>query len=272
MDLGLKRRVALITGSSSGLGRMIADTLAKEDANVIINGRNKEKIDRACREIIHNFNVNAYPCYADVTNPNQINVFFSEVLPKIGKLDILVNNAGNLEKFGTLWDLAEKDWIQSFNLTFMPMVRFSLLAHPWLKKSGHGRIINIGSIPAHQPGRANPHYAAAKAAILPVSKMMANEFAKDNVLVNVVCPSTLNGGGWNENIVLRAKRDGITTKKAEKLMREEENKKSPLGIMGTLEDIADFVLFLASDRAKFITGQCFNVDGGLIKSIPYTIG
>lgn len=267
MDLGLKGRVALVTASSSGLGRVIADTLAKEGADVILNGRNKENINRACREIAINFNVNAYPCYADVTNSNQINIFFSEVLPKIGKLDILVNNAGNLEKFGLLWDLTERDWMRSFDLTFMPVVRFSLLAHPWLKRSGHGRIINIGSIPAHQPGRANPHYAAAKAAILPVSKMMANEFAKDNILVNVVCPSTLNGGGWDKNITLRAQRDGITSEEAEKLMKKEEGKKSPLGRIGTLEEVANQVVFLASDHAGFTTGQCFNVDGGLTRSI-----
>lgn len=267
MDLGLKGRVALITASSSGLGRAIADTLAKEGTDMIINGRNKEKVDKACEATMNRFKVSAYPCYADVTNPDQINTFFSEILPKIGKLDILVNNAGNLETFGTLWSLTEKDWARSFDLTFMPMVRFSLLAYPWLKESGHGRIINIGSIPAHQPGRANPHYAAAKAAILPVSKMMANEFAKDNILVNVICPSTLHGGGWDKNVILRAQRDGISPEEAERLMIEEEKRKSPLGRMGALEEIAGFVAFLASDCAGFTTGQCFNIDGGLTKSI-----
>lgn len=267
MDLGLERRMALITGSSSGLGRVIANTLAKEGVDIIINGRNKEKIDRACEEIAYNFKVNTYSCCADVTRLNQINAFFSEVLPKIGKLDILVNNAGNLEIFGTLFSLEEEDWLRTFDLTFMSFVRFSLLAHPWLKQSGHGRVINIGSIPAHQPGKANPHYAAAKAAILPISKMMANEFAKDNILVNIVCPSTLRGGGWDKNVALRAQRDDITSEEAEKLMGEEESRKSPLGRMGALEDVADFVVFLASDKASFVTGQCFNIDGGLAKSI-----
>lgn len=267
MDLGLKGRVALITGSSSGLGRIIADTLAKEGADVILNGRNKEKTNKACREINHNFKVMTYPCHADITNPNEINLFFSKILPEIGRLDIVVNNAGNLEKFGTFWNLTEKDWIQSFDLTFMPLVRFSLRAYPWLKKSGHGRIINIGSIPAHQPGRVNPHYAAAKAAILPVSKMMANEFAKDNILVNVVCPSTLHGGGWEENVKRRSERDNISATEAEDKMLEEEKLKSPLGRLGTLQEVADQVVFLASNRAGFTTGQCFSIDGGITRSI-----
>lgn len=267
MELNLSARTALVTGATKGLGRHIAISLAKEGVNIILNGRNKTEVDSVIREIKSKSKVKAFACYADATKEKEINDFFSAAMPHIGRLDILVNNVGNLEKFGTLFNLDDRDWIRSFELTFMSMIRFSLRAYPWLKKSRHGRIVNIGSVPAHQPGQANPHYAAAKGAILTATKQMATEFAKDQILVNVVCPSTLDGGGWEKNIARRAKRDGITREKAEKLMRDEENSKSPLGRMGTLQDVTNLVAFLASDRAGFITGQCINVDGGITRSI-----
>lgn len=271
MDLELRDKVVLITGSSHGLGRAIAEAFASEGSRIIINGRNKnpDHLRQISLEIKDKYSVPVYICPANATNKKEVVDFFKSrvMIEDIGKLDILVNNVGNIEKFGLLPDLEEEDWFRAFDITFMSMVRFSLAAYPWLKKSGHGRIINIGSIPSHQPGKANPHYAAAKGALLPVSKMMANDFAKDNILVNVVCPSTLHGGGWNENVRRKAKKDKLSTEEAENEMLKEESAKSPLGRLGTLKEVADQVVFLASNRTGFTTGQCINIDGGITRSI-----
>ena len=157
--------------------------------------------------------------------------------------------------------------MRMYELGFMSTVRFTRESLPYLRHSDQARIINIASLSAHQPGIFNPHYSAAKAALLNLTKHLANYLGKDKITVNTVCPSTLDGGGWHQNIIDRARRQNITVEKAEQLMREEENKKSPLGKMGTLEDVANEVVFLASSKASFLTGHTYNVDGGITRSV-----
>lgn len=266
MNTNLNGRVALVTGSSRGLGRAIAEALAAEKVQVIINGRDPSQVNKTAREIEDKFKISIHQFVGDATKTEEIDYFFNNKMP-VTRLDVLVNNVGNLETSGLFFELKDEDWFEAFDLSFMSMIRFSRAAYPYLKKSGHGRIINISSLPAHQPGKANPHYAAAKGALLPVSKMLATEFAKDNILVNVICPSTLHGGGWYENVKKRAKRYKISEVEAEEQMLKNESAKSPLGRLGTLEEVANQVVFLASDCSGFVTGQCINVDGGITKSI-----
>lgn len=267
MDTNLKGRVALVTGSSRGLGKAIACKLAEERAEVIINGRNGSDVRNVADEIERKFSVLAHQFTSDVTNPNGIRRFFREEIPRIGRLDILVNNVGNIEKFGSFEDLEDDDWFRSFDLGFMSAVRFIKASLPYLKNSDQARIINIASLSAHQPSGRNPHYSIAKAAMVNLTKSLANDFGKYGITVNTVCPSTLAGGGWHQNIQDRAIRDNISPEEAERLMRQEEIKKSPLGKIGELEDVANQVICLASASAKFSTGHCYNVDGGITRSI-----
>ncbi len=266
MNKNLSRRLALVTGSSRGLGKAIAVTLAMEGADVIINGRNHENVDQTVREF-KRYHPYTLACYADATKPQEIKDFFHANSIWINKLDILVNNVGNIEKFGGFEDLDEEDWQRSFDLTLMSAVRFIKASLPCLRKSNQARIINISSLPAHQPGYFNPHYSAAKAAMLNLTKHLANSLGKDRILVNAICPSTLDGGGWDQNIKDRAKRDGLSLNEAENAMRSEENKKSPLCRMGTVEDVANMVAYLASDKAGFMTGEIINIDGGITRGL-----
>lgn len=270
MDLNLKGRVALVTGSSRGLGKAIAFKLAEEGASVIINGRYSKTVGNTAYEIEKrfDFNIQAYQFTADATNPDGIKEFFSKKMPNIGRLDILVNNVGNIEKKASFLDLEDQDWLRQFDLSFMSMVRFSRESFEWLKKSGHGRIINISSLAATQPDfnasyAQYAHYVAPKAGIERVAKMMANDFGKHNITVNTICPSTLYGGGWDENVKRRAEKNGISEIEAAKNMLDDEKSKSPLLRIGQLEDAANYVAFLASDLAEFITGQVIYVDGGI---------
>jgi 3-oxoacyl-[acyl-carrier protein] reductase len=270
MDTNLSGRMALITGSSSGLGKVIAKALAVEGASVIINGRQHNKVADTAYEIKRDcaHRIQAYQFVCDATDP-KLRELLDAKLSKIGRLDILINNVGNIERFGTFEDLTEEDWQRSFDITFMSAVRFIKVSLPYLKKSRQARIINISSLSAHQPSFTglNPHYGMAKAGIINLTKNLAADFGRYGILVNTICPSTLLGGGWKQNIKDRAKRERITTKQAEELMRKEEDRKSPLGKMGELSDVANLVVFLASSNANFLTGHFYNVDGGITRSI-----
>lgn len=266
MDTNLKGRVALVTGSSRGLGKAIAEALALEGTDVIINGRNQKTLNKTAIEIGLKSNTNIHNCCVDATKPEEIKNFFKEIF-WLNKLDILVNNVGNIEKFGNFENLEENDWLRSFDLTFMSAVRFINACLPFLRKSDQPRIINISSVSGCQPSHVNPHYAAVKAGILALTKNLANYLGKDQITVNAICPSTLTGGGWHQNIIDRAKRLGITAEETEKLMRIEEAKKSPLGKIGELRDAADLAVFLSSSKANFLTGHCYYVDGGIMRSI-----
>lgn len=274
MDLGLGlkdvRRVALITGSTRGLGKAIAVALAKEKVEVIINGRSEESVLKTTKEISERYKVQTWACPIDATDSKAINDFFrfGPIAAK-SSLDILVNNVGNIEKFGGFEDLNELDWQRSFDLTFMGAVRFTYASLPYLKRSDQARIINISSLSGRQPSVSglNPHYGFAKAGLINLTKNLANDLGRYGITVNAICPSTLAGGGWDNNVRDRAKRDGIIEEEAEKIMRQEEGKKSPLGRVGELKDVAALAVYLASANANFLTGHCYNVDGGITRGI-----
>ncbi len=238
MDLNLKGRLALVTGSTRGLGKAIAVALAREGVEVIINGRHGEAILKTMREISDNHHVQTWACPVDVTDNEAIKTFFEfgPVAAK-GKLDILVNNVGNIEKFGRFDDFSDKEWMRCYDLTFMSAVRFIRAAIPILAASDKGRIINISSIISLEPSQFHHPYVAAKAAINAFTKQMAIELASKDILVNAICLPSLDGDGWGKN------------------------KKTPPGRMCTLEEAANTVAFLASNKSGFITGNIIKVDG-----------
>lgn len=265
MDLGLKSRLALITGSTRGLGKAIAEALAREGVEIIINGRNEETVQKTMKEISDKYNVQTWACPVDVTNRKAIKTFFEfGPIAAKGSLDILVNNVGNIEIFRSFTELEDEDWLRCYDLTFMSAVRFIREALPYLTASGKGRIINISSLISHQPGKNFPQYAPAKAALNLLTKYLANNLGSRNILVNAVCPTNID---WEEMSKNRAKKDNISTEEARKIIKEEEEKRSPIRRIGTPNDVADLITYLASDRAKYLTGHIYNVDGGITKGV-----
>lgn len=262
----MMKKTALITGGGSGLGKSIALSLAADGIDIIICGRNKKTLEDVAGEIrLLNRTVKTY--VLDATDSHQVKGLFSDEGKIHDKLDILVNNIGGVEKFDDFFHLTDDDWSNSYLLNFMTMVYFCREAIQWLKKSKQGRIINISTIAAKQPGLYNPHYSSAKAAMLHLSKHLSNILAKDNILVNTICASTLAGGSWERNIQDRAKRLNISYSKAKEIAEKEEKEKNPLKRIGNLSDVAYLVTFLASEKANFITGSCIDVDGGTVRSI-----
>lgn len=266
MNIRLDGKWAIITGSSRGIGRAIALTFANAGANIILCGRSAEDLTTGAQEVSRAGTKVEKFCLEAIQS-SLVNRFFADRMARIGRLDILVNNIGGVETFGSFLELSDDDWKSGWDLNLMSMVYFSRAAIPWLKKSEDGRIINIASVPARQPGQFNPHYSASKAAMLNLSKHLANLLAKDNILVNALCPSTLKGGGWERNVKSRADRLGISFEQAEHDMEAEEIKKVPLGRVGDLQDVAQLATFLASSSARFITGTCIDIDGGTVRSV-----
>ena len=264
MKLGLDGRVALVTGGSKGIGQSIARALAEEGAKIAITARGTEALQKAAAEL-REFNVLAVP--ADATSQEAADSAVARVVETFGALDILVNNVGGAGKFGGFRDLTDEDWRNAFDLNVLSLVHFVRAAEPHLRRSKRGRIVNISSIVGLQPGTFNPHYAATKAATLNMSKFFANHFAKDGVLVNAVCPGPVHSESWEANVRRLALERGMEFEEAWQQVEREEASRIPLGRVGEGEDVAGMVVFLASDRARWITGSCFHVNGGKLSSI-----
>ncbi len=269
MNLGLNKKIALVAGSSHGIGRAIAKTLISEGAQVIICGRDKSALATTKKEFLNIKGpgrvLGVYTVQA--TDQKSVRSLFKQIRAKFKNLDILVNSIGGVEKFGTIADLKDSDWENAWKLNFLSAEYFCEEAIPLLKKSSVGKIVNIASMAGLQPGRFNPHYSAAKAALLNYTKHLANELAPYNILANSICPNSMSGHRWQLNIADGAKRLNISLEQAEKDMLIQEQKKNPLGRIGSEEDIAYLTAFLVSDKAQFITGESFRVDGGASRSL-----
>lgn len=257
--------VSLVTGSSRGLGKQIAISLAKAGSSVIICARDKGNLLSVEKEIALGTKVFSY--VLDATKPTEVAKMFKKIKSEVGQLDILVNNIGGVSKFGDFEDLRYEDWEGAFWQNLMSNVIFTKEALHLLRKSKNSRIINILTVPAVQPGKFNPHYSAAKAGVLNLTKYLASYLAGDKILVNALVLSSIEGETWQESVADFARRESLSLKIAKKKLTGELKQKVPLERLGRAEEVADTVVFLASKRASFITGAIINVDGGAIKSV-----
>lgn len=266
MDLNLKGKTALVTGSSQGIGKACAIALAKEGCNIILCARGEEKLKKTSTEIIR-MNVSGLIRWyvVDATSREDVERFMSH----FSKLDILVNNVGGgTGKPLRLFDLSESDWLEMYKLNVLSTMWFTEFALPLLEKSSQARIINIGSAVSHQPGVNNPHYVAVKAALDCLTKILATELAPKGICVNVVGPHALACENFERDIMDRAQTQNISVTEARETMLREVLAKIPMGRQGTNEDVANLVVYLASAQANFITGTYISVDGGTLKARP----
>lgn len=266
MDLGLRGRVAIVTGGSKGIGRAIAKSLAGEGVNVVICARGTEAL-ASVRNEIEKSGGNAVAVPADATDTKAVHSVVAAAVERFGGLDILVNNVGGAGRFAGFPELTDDDWMDAFKLNAMTMVHFVRAALPSLRKSLAARIINISSISGIQPGSYNPHYTIAKAAVINLSKYLANQLASDRILVNVVCAGPVHSHSWDMNVQRIADIRNITLDEARNQVEAEEASKVILGRVGKGDDVAGLVSFLASDKAAWITGACFHVNGGKLRSM-----
>lgn len=264
MDLGLGSKVALVTGASRGIGKSIAVEFAKEGANLAVCARGREPL-RETEEVLYALGARVVGGVVDVGSQENVETFVAKALEAFGRIDILVNNAGSV-KAARFMDLTNEDWKQQFDVHVLGAVNFCRAVVPQMQKQRWGRIVNIcGGLAVEPSHPLTINYNAAKAALGNLSKALSTSLARDNILVNCVSPGPimtpihLEAGGFKDQT---ARLTGATREEA----MEASIKNVPLGRWGTPEELAAAVVFLASERAGYITGINLAVDGGLRKS------
>lgn len=264
MDLGLKGKVALVTGASQGIGKSCALVLAEEGCSLAVCARKKEALELAAEEI-KTKGVEVLSVPADVTQPGDLKNFVSKAAERFGRIDILVNNAGT-GRLSDPMELPDEEFRYNMDLMLFAPIQCSREVIPFMKKQGAGRIINISSIFGKQPGGLLD-YDAIKAAVIMFTKDLSNYLAKDNILVNAVCPGPIYTPLWEGPGALGDQLGQVLGMSGQEAIKWFAGQNIPLGHHGDVDDIANMVAFLASDKAKFVTGQAINVDGGMVKCI-----
>jgi 3-oxoacyl-[acyl-carrier protein] reductase len=253
MDLYLREKVAIITGSSRGLGLAAARSLAAEGCRVAMCARGSEALTTAASALVDHGTdpADVLTVVADVSTDEGTNAVVDATLERFGRVDILVNNVGKAGG-ADIAATSDADWQSAFDQTLFPAIRMSRLVVPHMRRSGSGVILMIASIYGRESG-GRMTYNAVKAAEISLAKSMAQQLAPDQIRVNSIAPGSISfeGGSWWK----RQREDpaGI----AEFLRRE-----IPMGRFGRAEEVGDVVAFLASPRASWITGACITVDGG----------
>lgn len=262
MELGIKGKTALVTASSTGIGKAVVEAFAEEGCNVVICSRSKEKLIESAKDIKNKFNVEPFWGVCDLNNHKDIENFYNAVIKQFGKVDILVNNCGGPVP-GFFRDLSEDDWNNAFKQVLMSVVRFSHLVLPAMIEQEWGRIINITSVAVKQPVHNLMLSNSLRAGVTGFAKSLSNEFGKNNITVNNVAPGFTLTHRLYELAVDRAKNSSLSHEE----ILAEMAKDVPMNRLGGPEEIAATVLFLASQKASYITGTTIQVDGGSTKAI-----
>ncbi|MFQ5632043.1 MAG: SDR family NAD(P)-dependent oxidoreductase [bacterium] len=257
MDLGLRNKVALVTGASRGIGKGIARGLAAEGCKLAICARNEAPLQEAAEEL-RKHNVEVLAVQADITQADAAIQITRKAIERFGQIGILVNNAGGNRR-GEFAETTDQDWEDILNINLKAHIRVSRAVVTNMKEQGSGSIIFISSIFGRESGgKGLSIYNTTKASVNSLSKIMAVELAPANIRVNSVAPGSIRfpGGSWDRRCIQDP--DG---------MAEFVKKELPIGRFGTIEEVANMVVFLASERASLVTGACINVDGCQSRSV-----
>ncbi|MGB9068658.1 MAG: SDR family oxidoreductase [Candidatus Acidiferrales bacterium] len=266
MELGLKAKVVVVTGSSKGIGRSIAEAFAREGAQVVINSRNAEELEATAAEMRKTGGA-MLAIASDVTTAEGARRPIEEAVKKFGTVHVLVNNAGGAGRFGSFDDLTDDEWMDVYNLNVLSAVRATRAALPHMQKQKWGRIINISSESGVQPDAMMPHYNASKSALNSLTKSLSKAYGKDNILVNTVSPAFIRTPLLDGFLARTAKDRKVSVAQAEQILLREFRPNILLGRAGKPEETAGICVFLASDQATFITGSNYRVDGGSVASL-----
>ena len=262
MDLGIKGKVALVTASSKGIGKAVAEDLASEGCIVAICSRNKEDLINAASDIKRKFNVEPFWAVCDLNKQKDIENTVESVTKQFGKIDILVNNCGGPES-GNFRDLTDINWQAAFEQVLLSTVRFCNLIVPEMILREWGRVINITSLTVLQPVDNLMLSNSLRTGLIGFAKSLSNEVAKYNITVNNIAPGYTLTNRLYDLAVHNGKKSG----KSHEEILADMAKEIPMNRLAGPDEIASSVLFLASKQASYITGNTIHVDGGLIKGI-----
>ena len=262
MDLGLKNRVALVAASSQGLGLATAEAFAAEGCRVAMCARNQTTLAAAAEKIRKRYGVEVFEEAFDVGDSAAVARFVAAVAARLGSVDICVTNAGGPPAKGFLAATLE-DWQRALELNFLSTVYFAREVIPHMQRKRWGRIITITSITTKQPVADLVLSNAVRAGVVGLVKSLANEFGKDGILVNNVGP----GFTATDRLKELAKARSAASDKNEQEILEGWAADAPLKRLGEPRELADTVVWLASERASYVTGQTVLVDGGMYKGL-----
>jgi 3-oxoacyl-[acyl-carrier protein] reductase len=267
VELGLEDKVAVVTGSSKGIGKAIAVALAREGCQVVLAARAEKDLEEAAEDVRRTGRGGAVLAVAaDVTKADEVERLIDETVARFGTVEVLVNNAGGTGRRSPFHELSDEEWFEVLDLNLISAVRLTRAVLPHMRRQRWGRIINVASESGTQPSALKPHYNASKAALINLTKSLSKTYGEYGILVNAVSPATTITPSVEDLIAEEAKRKNILNEKEAVFVRE--NKPDIVaGRLGRPEETAWMVAFLASERASFITGANYRVDGGSVTSI-----
>ena len=259
MQMRMNGRNALVTGGSLGIGRAIAKHFASAGANVAIVARKQGPLDEAKAEIAANANVKVITVSADIATADGCRTAYESAAKALGQIDVLVNNAGTSQR-GPFEEISDELWQNDLDLKLMAAIRLCRQAFPGMESRRWGRIINVLNIGAKAPQATSAPTSVSRAAGMALTKVLAGEGAPHNVLVNALLVGNIQSNQWVKRHAAEGKGRSLEAFYAEM------GKRNPMGRVGTAEEFANVMVFLASERASYVTGVALQVDGGLIRS------
>jgi len=258
MDLGLTDRVAIVTGGNRGIGYAISAELLAEGAHVVVANLDPARNAQAVERLKAQSNARVLGVPTDLNDPAAVENLFKKALAEFGRLDILVNNATNISQ-GSFFAMTEENWDRAFDNKLRGTVRCIRHAVPPMRERQWGRIVNVSGGAAWTPQLGAIATGVNNAAVQNLTVALANELGKDGILVNAIVPTAVRTERHESNIRATMVRTG----QSEAEVLKPRVAKIPLGRMGAPEEIAAVVTFLSSERASFVTGSAWAVDGGV---------
>jgi 3-oxoacyl-[acyl-carrier protein] reductase len=265
MDLGLSGKKVLVTGGSMGIGKASARLFAQEGCSVAITARTKEVLESTAKELEEETGARILPLTGDMSVQQDVERVTTDAIEKLGGIDVLVTCAGS-SPGGLMEDLTDDQWYSSLNLKFMGYVRTMRAVLPHMRMRGSGSIVLVVGNDGIKPSYWETTAGAANAAGINVAASMAEQYAPLGIRVNTVNPGPVNTGRWDGLEKAFARDKGVSQEKAHELAVSS----IPLGRIAEPEEVADLVVFLASDRASFINGSHILIDGSQRKGIMDT--
>jgi 3-oxoacyl-[acyl-carrier protein] reductase len=269
MDLGLAEKACVVTGASRGIGRETARMLCAEGARVLLVARGEADLAEAveeCRGAGEEADGAAERLALDVTAPDAGERMLAECKTHFDRLDVLVNNAGT-SRWRSLDEVPDEDWQAAWDLNVMAPLRAMRAAVPGMRERGWGRIVNVASTAGKRPSATMPEYSVAKAAELSLSRLFADQHASAGVLINAVCPGPTKSELWMGDGGLLDQSQRASGHDSREDALEAAGAKRPIGRLAEVEEVAAAIVFLCSERASYVAGAAWSVDGGTVQVI-----